>query len=64
MSGGGGTFTAQYHGFCADCGEEVKGTEVLYNTRGELVHARCPELLGDVIGEPCPRCFCIHAGEC
>lgn len=51
------TFTAQYPGHCAACDTGFPaGTEVAYDTDGDLVHVDCPALAH----EPrplCPLCF-------
>lgn len=61
------SFTAQYHGECPDCGQEMKGTEVGYQGE-DLKHTKCPEGLPDeTMGRherKCGECFQIHAGEC
>jgi hypothetical protein len=54
------SFTAKWPGDCVQCGEEMKGYEVEYNSANELQHVFCPEDL-DMRGKPrpvCPHCFC------
>lgn len=61
------SFTAQYPGECADCGERIaQGDHVTYRA-DELVHVTCPSgrPLFDKPDAPlCSRCFCYHTGEC
>lgn len=65
------TFAARHAGECAACGEEFDvGTLVRYKN-GYLVELQCPspeelteEELAEVRAARCPRCFCVHAGEC
>lgn len=58
-------FIAQYHGECAACGEELKGTDSRYNADGEVVHMRCPDTPSELgrNEKKCTKCFMIHAGE-
>lgn len=37
------SFTAEYHGPCANCGSDVKDTEVSYNGADDLEHVVCPD---------------------
>lgn len=62
------SFVAQYPGSCAQCELEIKGTEVVYNSSGELEHRHCPGGVDDATPgrneRMCGECFTIHAGEC
>lgn len=50
-------FTAQYHGPCANCGSDVKGTEVSYVAEDQIEHVTCPDPLAPSAKGVCPRCF-------
>lgn len=51
------TFTAQYHGACANCGSDVKDTEVAYGTDDQLEHVECPDPMAPTGKGVCSRCF-------
>lgn len=67
------TFTALYPGKCGECDGQIKpGDEITRRSNpdqfgsGDYIHALCPEAaeLQPLLGQPCGRCFCVHAGEC
>lgn len=69
------SFTAQYHGECGFCGEELKGTETSYAEDKTLVHTGSCLIPYNTGVDPvattlhrnerkCGDCFQIHAGEC
>lgn len=51
------TFTAQYSGVCGSCDDRFPaGTEVAYDSDGDLVHVDCPAQVRTP--RPlCPHCF-------
>lgn len=61
------SFTAQYHGECPRCGNELQGTEARY-VGEDVVHVKCPEAAPDDAmhrnERSCGDCFTIHAGDC
>jgi hypothetical protein len=63
------SFTASFRGVCAACDELIRpGQQIESAELGSYRHAgTCPEvaeLAAPTHGEKCPRCYCIHPGEC
>lgn len=59
-------FTAQYHGECPNCGEELKGREAIFNSSGDVVHVKCPASIADPPQgtKLCIKCWTYHNGDC
>jgi hypothetical protein len=59
-------FTAEYHGECSICGQELKGRECVYDTDNTIIHLNCPPTPEDLARKNplCGRCFLHHAGDC
>lgn len=50
------TFTAKFHADCAVCDTDLKGSEAVYTSSGDIIHVRCPDTLV-LAREVCPSCF-------
>lgn len=51
------SFTAAYLGECADCGGQLIGREVEYDTNDDLIHVTCPPEALTLARPACPHCF-------
>lgn len=56
--------TAQYAGVCGECEEPIiPGQQITSaSLAGGYKHVTCPD--PTPMGTLCPRCYCIHPGEC